>query len=249
MVDISPLNKLKSAIQYVGFHYIVCVKAKPSNLDTEIYFGNKGYGFDSIASLDRQYLHWEFQRWASNVVLRDLIEYFSIFLFDIYDDLYKEIVKHKLEDKFPISPIQFERYGIENQLNYLAEKFLIDSRWIELIVDYNRVRNCYAHRAGFVGNKDLTNGTKLTVKWLKPTVTQTETAINQTMPVTGVMNDLMRLEHIHGNMGIECDVQTEERSFYVGDLISFKPDEVFDIILTFVAVGQVFSMLDLTILK
>src|SRR4051794_39020192 len=83
---VSRLNKMHSAVQLAGFHYIACLKASPTNADHKLTFGKSTFDFMSIASADSQQLHVEFQGWAASSVLRDLVEHFSIFLMEVYRD-------------------------------------------------------------------------------------------------------------------------------------------------------------------
>ena len=71
-----PLDKMQSAIQLSAFHYIVCLKALPTNADSTLAFEDTEFHFDSIRTADSNALHWEFQRWAASAVLRDIIENF-----------------------------------------------------------------------------------------------------------------------------------------------------------------------------
>lgn len=190
-----PLDKIHSVIQLAGFHYIACLKATPSNADHSLTIEKTEYHFENIRTTDSRVIHVEFQSWAATAVLRDLIEYFSIFLMEVYQNA----VENAPERIFSISPAQFERKGIEDQLTILAKEFSIAPDWISRLTGYNRARNCLAHRAGSVGLSDATDGTELVVRWLATRIILKKDIPSQFFDVQGPMHGLVRGQHIHGD--------------------------------------------------
>lgn len=231
------LAKMQSAIQLAAFHYIVCLKATPSNSDCMLKIGSLEFHFDNIRTADSRVLHVEFQRWAASAVLRDLIEHFSIFLMETYRD----IVTNSPERTFLTSPERFEQRGIEDQLTILSKEFSIDPKWIERLTGYNRARNCFAHRAGVVGVKDVTDGEDLIVRWLNTQTALTDTSPTQMIDVGGPMGNLVCGQHIHGSFAATVELLDREKRISIGNLIHFLPDEILEICQTFQLASAAFA--------
>jgi hypothetical protein len=232
-----PLNKMHSAIQLAAFHYIVCLKTKPSNADHKISVYDFEFHFESIRTVDSTWLHAEFQRWAASAVLRDLIEHFSIFLLEIYQDA----VTSSPSRTFSVTPTQFERRGIEDQLATLSTEFSISREWTSRLTGYNRARKCFAHRAGIVGPPDATDASDLVIRWLAAKATLTQGSHNQFVDVQGPMGDLVRAEHIAGLSSANIELQDREKRVPIGSILHFRPDEVFEICQTFQLAATAFS--------
>jgi len=218
----TPLDKMRSAIQLAGFHYIVCLKALPTNADHEITFDKMTYAFEAIGRVGSNALHGEFQRWAAVSVLRDLIENFSTFLMEIYGSA----MQANPGAAYSATLIQFERKGIEDQLDILSKDFSIDAAWTTRLVGYNRARNCLAHRQGKVGPRDANDGNELVVRWL---ATKIELAI-------------IRGQHVHGQAA-RVEVQDKEKRIGVGSFLIFLPTDILEICQTFQFAAAAFGTL------
>ncbi|UIJ73220.1 hypothetical protein [Aurantimonas sp. HBX-1] len=220
-----PLEKMHTAIQLAAFHYIACLKATPSNADYTVTIGNLEFRFDNIRTAETRILHWEFQRWAASAVLRDLIEYFSIFLTEIYGDA----VANASDRTFATTPSQFERKGIEDQLSILAREFSIAPEWVTRLTGHNRARNCLAHRAGVVGLPDATHGPDLVISWLAVKTTLAEGVPAPFLDVGGAMSGLVRAQRSHEESTATVELLHREKRVGVGSVLHFLPDEVLEI--------------------
>ncbi|PYE30178.1 hypothetical protein C8J35_12318 [Rhizobium sp. PP-F2F-G38] len=234
---LQPLDRMQSAIQLAAFHYIVCLKATPSNKDHTLATKDMEYYFENIRTADSRILHFEFQRWATGAVLRDLVEHFSIFL----SDTYHTAVSNSLNRTFVVSPKQFQRRGIEGQLAILAAEFTVAPEWVSRLSGFNRARNCLAHRAGIVGGPDTTDGQEMVVRWLMPKTTITDDPPDQRIDVSGPMGTLVQAQHIDGDFATKVELQDREKRVRIGDDLHFNPDEIFEICQTFQLAAAAFS--------
>ncbi|MBO9655175.1 MAG: hypothetical protein J7562_12655 [Agrobacterium tumefaciens] len=233
---ITPLDKMHSAIQLAAFHYIVCLKAVPTNADHKLVFDKKEYHFENIRTAKNHELHINFQSWAAISVLRDLIENFSIFLMEVY----KVALETHPTGSFSCTLTQFERRGIEDQLIVLEKDFAVSPAWIERLTGYNRARNCLAHRAGVVGTNDATDGSNLVVRWLVAEANLQESVSAPVQEVEGPMASLIQTQHIEGRFA-RVSILDRERRVAVGKTLYFNPNEIFEICQTFQMAAAAFS--------
>ena len=230
------LGKMQSAIQLAGFHYIACLKVRPSSADGELRMDGAHFTFAAISAASDRDLHIEFQAWAAVTVLRDLVEAFSIFLMETY----REAVSSNLNRTFAVTAEQFERRGIEDQLSVLSSSFAIDPIWTSRLTGYNRARNCLAHRAGLVDQRDATDDDQLVVRWLVPSAELTAGEPTPHVPVDGPFASLVRGEHISGGAA-RIALKDREKRAAVGKKLSFKPDEILEICSTFQLASAAFD--------
>lgn len=235
-----PPDKMRSAIQLAGFHYIACMKAMPSNADHKLTIGKSEFFFENIRTADSTTLHWEFQRWATSAVLRDLIENFSIFL----TETYSEIVTGTPHRLFSTSPTRFERSGIEDQLSVLQTEFSVAQEWISRLTGFNRARNCLAHRAGIVGSRDANDNGDLVIRWLAGKTTPADGSPKDVIEVHGPMAKFVRAEHIHGDFAAKIELLDRQKRVAVGSMLEFHPDEIFEICQTFQLASAAFSVME-----
>lgn len=237
VIPLKPLDRMHTAIQLAAFHYIVCLKTTPSNKDHKLTTSKIEYHFENIRTADSKLLHFEFQRWATCAVLRDLVEHFSIFL----SDTYHAAVNSRPNLKFCVSPTQFQRRGIEYQLAVLASAFNVAPEWVSRLTGYNRARNCLAHRAGIVGVQDTTDGQEMVVRWLMPKTSIKDGAPDQHIDVSGPMGKLVQAQHIDGDFATKVELQDREKRVRIGNDLHFNPDEIFEICQTFQLAAAAFS--------
>jgi hypothetical protein len=230
------LAKMQRAIQLSGFHYIACLKARPSNADGELRMEGAHFSFAAISAASSRDLHIEFQAWAAVTVLRDLVEAFSIFLMEAY----REAVSSSSRRTFAVTAEQFERRGIEDQLSILSTSFAIDPIWTSRLTGYNRARNCLAHRAGLVDQRDATDDDELVVRWLAPSAELTAGEPTPHVAVEGPFASLVRGEHVSGGAA-RIALEDREKRALIGTKLSFKPDEILEICSTFQLASAAFD--------
>lgn len=229
MLDRTSLDKLHSAVQLAAFHYIVCLKAEPNNEDNSLKIGNRQFIFQNIKETEERLLHVDFQRWATASVLRDLIESFSIFLFDVY----RRVAQVNPRDICSTSSCKFESLGIEDQLTIFSRDFAIDPRWIDTFVGYNKLRNCLAHRQGKVAERDCQDGKSLMVKWIAIDARFSDSIVDTPKSEdNGFMKHLIVSQPI-GENTVAFSTQMKQKHFALGSVLNFHPEEIFEILYTF----------------
>lgn len=235
---VTPLNKMQRAIQLAAFHYIVCLKATPTNDDHKLNIDKREYVFEGIRKAKSLELHVEFQSWAAVSVLRDLIESFSIFLMEVY-----EVALEKNPDAdFSTTSKKFERRGIEDQLDILMKDFSVDAAWVSRLVGFNRARNCLAHRAGVVGAPDLVENNELVVRWLDAEIALHDGLDSNKMDMSNSMSSLIQGQH-QGGAPARFTVKDREKRIPLGNFLEFLPDEILEICSTFQLASAAFSNL------
>lgn len=232
------LQIFQNQVQLAAFHYIVCMKTKPSSQDHEITYANKAYAFEGIQKADNDELHWEFQQWTTHVVIRDILEHFSIFLLNFY-----LAAKENRGEKLTEREIQrFEFLGIEDQLKTIYEEFEVDKRWIDRVVAFNRVRNCLSHRNGVVSDRDITKNGRLIIHWLEMENVPEENNPDGIYEAKGEMQGLIKIAK-KGQLNIGAEIVYKQKHFVIGEKISFLPNEYFQILIALQATASLFSNL------
>jgi hypothetical protein len=108
----------------------------------------------------------EFGKWVRANGLRELIETVSLFLDNLYLPLF---MMHGGADKSGNklqSPEQLERLGIIDKIDTMTGVLSVSIEDKSMLGAMNRMRNCYAHRRGVVGQRDLdAMADVMTVRW------------------------------------------------------------------------------------
>jgi len=117
---------------------------------------------------EREVVGVEFGKWIKAAGLRELLETFQLFLTRVYHALYVvHGIKGPLTDKALIAPNRFERLGLSDQATELQKLVDVSDEQLEILQSLNQARNCYAHRRGLVGTKDVDPVTGIfSLKWL-----------------------------------------------------------------------------------
>lgn len=97
----------------------------------------------------------EFDKWIRANGLRDLIETFSIFLHRLYVPLYQIEASRRPESLDLATPERFEQKGISDQVEDFARLVPVSAEDIQILKSLNQARNCYAHRRGIIGKRDV----------------------------------------------------------------------------------------------
>ncbi len=108
----------------------------------------------------------EFGKWVRANGLRELIETFSIFSDRLYLALFLMHQRMNVEGKKLKSTVQFEQLGITDKVDILSKMIAVSDSDKHVLRSLNQVRNCYAHRQGVVGTRDLNSESQLMVlRW------------------------------------------------------------------------------------
>ena len=119
-----------------GFHHINLVK-------------------EQLSAEEKAHVALEFGKWVRSNGLRELIETFSVFCDELYAALFVIHLATGKEDKELLRPEQFEPRGIKDKLDALTELIEVSEGDRRVLRSLNQARNCYAHRQGRVGARDV----------------------------------------------------------------------------------------------
>ena len=174
----------------------------------------------------------EFDAWCLKSGFTDAVDYLSVFL----EECRLVVGLHSLGSNTTgaeLDRVRFEErksfhwLGTRRQIKFLRERYDVSSQLQEHVLSLIGVRNCFVHRHGIVGNEDLNDSDRMTIKWyafhliLADTVTGRETlADEQSDPTENLSNLIPRIGLV-------------ERHLSVGDRIQLSPREFFDTMYSF----------------
>ncbi|GAB1266741.1 hypothetical protein [Aurantivibrio infirmus] len=110
----------------------------------------------------------EFGKWIVTCGIRELIEWFALFLDQIHHSCLLMMMHSKeiLNEDFATWNRAYHYKGIGDKLTILKNRFGFDISEIKNVSTIQDVRNCLTHRAGVVNKQDINDEDNLTLKWL-----------------------------------------------------------------------------------
>jgi hypothetical protein len=174
----------------------------------------------------------EFDAWSLKNGFTDAVDYLSVLLEECrlvasLSSLGSNITGAELNRARFEERESFHWMGTRRQIEFLRERYNISSPLEEHVLSLIKIRNCFVHRHGIVGNEDLDDSGRMMIKWyafhmmISDTVTGTETLVDQQSGPTQNPSNL-RLR-----------VGLVERCLSIGDRIQLSPTEFFDTMHTF----------------
>jgi hypothetical protein len=103
----------------------------------------------------------EFYQWTVSGGLREVVEYTSVFLDQVYEAI-SIMVDHKHDPK---KLRRFHLGGLKDKVDRLASQYGISCRCPEAFASVGPLRNCFIHRLGIVGQMDAGAAGALTLTW------------------------------------------------------------------------------------
>jgi len=174
----------------------------------------------------------EFDTWCLKSGFTDAVDYLSVFL----EECRLVVSLHSLGSNTTGAALDRARFeeresfhwlGTRRQIKFLRERYDVSSPLQEHVLSLIDVRNCFVHRHGIVGNDDLNDSERMTIKWyaihtiIADTVTGRETLVDeQSGPTENPSNLIARIGLV-------------ERHLSVGDRIQLSPREFLDAMYTF----------------
>lgn len=126
---------------------------------------------------------------------------------------------------------RFHRLSLADKLTRLSaqQDFNLSSEKVEEIISISVARNCLGHRAGIVGDRDITEGDKLVVKWL---------GLDMMIETDGV--EIPLVPPMYVEKGGTAILRTVRRikEFSLGEIISFDGKDFSEIAWTVFAFSQ-----------
>lgn len=117
---------------------------------------------ENLTDQEKEHVAREFGKWVRANGLRELLETFSIFMFELYQVVFYLLrYRDKLGALEHYPPPKFELMGIGAQIEKLTEAITVPKNDVRVIRSLNQARNCYAHRRGLVGEADIDKDTDI----------------------------------------------------------------------------------------
>lgn len=190
---------------------------------------------EELTDEEKAHVAAEFGKWVRTNGLRELIETFSIFLHRLYVPLFVIGRGRGLDNIKLCSPARFEQAGITEQVEEFAKVVPVDDGNRRILRSLNQTRNCFAHRRGIVGARDLDTETKtFSIYW---------NALR--LQIAEPDGNIVPEESIYGrvfeNGGIVQARMTEQsKTFHLQQELMLEKRELKEICLSVLIIGQRF---------
>ena len=142
-----------------------------------------------------------------------------------------EVVKGSDHGKLREVAKRFHRLSLADKLTWLSaqQDFNLSSEKMEEIISINVARNCLGHRAGVVGDRDITEDDKLVVRWL---------GLDMMIATDGVEIPLVLPMYVEKGGTAILRAVRRIRGYSRGDVISFDGKDFSEIAWTVFAFSQ-----------
>lgn len=113
---------------------------------------------------DQTIAEWkkEFRIWIVGCGFRELVHWFCVY----YDRTYLACcIIDRSDDEKKIN--KFNRMGMAGKIAELKNEFGVGSQYDRQLSSFNQIRNCFVHRLGRVGKKDIIDGNPLSIRFLR----------------------------------------------------------------------------------
>jgi hypothetical protein len=187
-----------------------------------------------LTAEEKTHVASEFGKWVRANGLRELIETVSLFLDKLYLPLF---AIHRGADKSGKKlerPDQLERLGIIDKIDAMSSVLPVSDEDKRMLGAMNRMRNCYAHRRGVVGQRDLDDKADdvMTVRW-----NAFEMQVEE--PDGNIIPEIELYERVleQGGM-VQLKVVERTRSFKGGAELVLEKRDLKEICLSALTIGQ-----------
>jgi hypothetical protein len=188
---------------------------------------------DVLSPAEQEHLVAEFAKWVRANGLRELIETFSLFLDQLYMPLFA--MKRGKSDggRHLEQPERFERLGIVDKINAMSAVLPVVEGDKDMIRGMNRLRNCYAHRLGVVGERDVdSEGESMTIHW-QAFQLQVEKPDGTVIMETELYGQVLEQGGV-----VQLKVVERARSFEKGSEVVLEKRELKEICLSALSIGE-----------
>lgn len=179
---------------------------------------------DPLPEEDSRRVRENFGKWVVGNGLRELDQFFSVFL----DHVYYALVR--ISAGGPLNAEATRRLKVNEQdtnlgskLDRLTEEFGIESAAGVHIATLSQARNALTHNLGRVGGRHLNDGGALKVSWL-----QMEIVIGDQV-IAGAFEPI----HVSAGQEIQIRFSVHEKRFLLGQAIELSPTDISNICMMF----------------
>lgn len=182
---------------------------------------------------EQTHVNLEFAKWIRANGLRELVETFAIFSDRLYIALFlmSQGTDARGEKLKPI--VRFEKLGVTDKIDVMSKLIPVDDGDRRVLRSLNQARNCYAHRRGIVGKRDLNPGEQsMLLRWNGFRMEVRE-------PDGNIISEAEMYEHVFQRGG-EIDLRVVERTreFAVGAELVLEKQDLKEICLSLLCIGQ-----------
>lgn len=190
---------------------------------------------EELTDEERAHVAAEFGKWVRTNGIRELIETFSIFLHRLYMPMFVMRQGRGLEGEKLPAPDRFERMGIADQVDAFAMTVPVSDADRRMLASLNQARNCFAHRQGRVGERDIDAETAaFCVRW---SAFQLEIA----EPDGNIVVEDAMFGRVFENGGmVQLRVVEREKAFALDDELILEKRELKEICFAVLTIGQRF---------
>ncbi|WP_321337163.1 hypothetical protein [Breoghania sp.] len=182
---------------------------------------------------EKAHVATEFGKWVRANGLRELIETVSLFLDNLYQPLFAMNRGMDKDGRVLQRPDRLERLGIFDKIDAMSSVLPVSEEDKRMISSMNRMRNCYAHRRGVVGARDLDeNADAITVRW-NAFEMQLEEPDGNVIPEAELYGKVLE----QGGL-VQLKVVARTRSFNEGSELVLDKQDLKEICLSALSIGQ-----------
>jgi len=166
----------------------------------------------------------EFRIWVVGCGFRELVDRFCVFMDRLYHAC--SIVSRSSTPKIQK---EFEDLGMDRKIKKINEEFAVSCHYDEHLSTFYPIRNCFVHRLGLVGPRDLKSDKTLNLRWMRfQTVFTTQYGHEQQIPDFLDPKSPSFVTREGGFLGLKW--VSAERKFEKGDWIRLNPKELTEIL-------------------
>jgi len=241
--EITEIAKVGVNRAYIFMGFAVNMSLNPHFSDFEVSDSpNLLLVSQNISDSERHEFKGEFANWAIANGLRDLNEYFEVFLDQIYNCalIIESWSIQSAGGEFDNSRNalrvnKFQKIGMVEKFKVLEKELSISIKFAEELLSIKRARNCLTHRLGIVDSKDLTDDNCMIISWRILELYGYEPDGSEYIPP----QDKFPMKFPE-NSPVKRRFVIQKKSILLGERIIFYPTELKEICLThLIAIDQV----------
>ena len=168
-----------------------------------------------------------YKEWVLNNAFRDALESFHIFIEELFVCLI--IVKRKAAtlDHVKKDKVRFKKLNFPSKMEFLKKEFAVEPEFINHIKSINKTRNCLAHGGWVVSTTDYNNSPKtaLVLSWRGMNMVMKDQDGERECHMSELVGVITKHET---QVGLK--LTDREKKFNAGEVISFEPKELAEIL-------------------
>lgn len=186
---------------------------------------------ENLSDLDIENSKKDFANWLVGNGLREVNEYFDVFLDHIYEaTLMGSVFKHDKVDhenlvKSKAKSKKFSEYSTKRKFQELHKTFGFSTDNIDCHLSLKKARNCLTHRLGRVDDSDCNDEGKLTISWMTLNVVTTKNGAQDEILELPLKKQIL----LTGDVGLGYIYSKNSISFTTGEIANLSPRNINEI--------------------